>query len=89
MAEYIERESLLAEYDRVHIGPAGGARKLIEDAPAADVVPVKHGRWEQKDMFARYHWMHTCSVCGNPVYDKTKLYNYCPYCGARMDLKGE
>ena len=40
MAEYIEREALLAEYDRVHIGAAGGARKLIEDAPAADVAPV-------------------------------------------------
>lgn len=40
MAEYIERQALLAEYDRVHVGPPGGARKLIEEAPAADVVPV-------------------------------------------------
>jgi hypothetical protein len=44
MAEFIERESLLAEYDRVHVGPPGGARKLIEEAPAADVVPVVHCR---------------------------------------------
>ena len=29
----IERERLLAEYDRVHVGPPGGARKLIEEAP--------------------------------------------------------
>lgn len=48
--EYIEREALLAEYDRVHVGPPGGARKLIAKAPAADVVEVvrckdckKHG----------------------------------------------
>ena len=40
MAEYIEREALIAEYDRVHIGAAGGARKLMIDAPAADVVEV-------------------------------------------------
>ena len=40
MAEYIERQALLAEYDRVHVGPPGGARKLIEEAIAADVVPV-------------------------------------------------
>ena len=40
MAEYIERDALIAEYDRVHVGPPGGARKLIEEAPAADVVPV-------------------------------------------------
>jgi hypothetical protein len=36
--EYIERNALIAEYDRIHIGPAGGARKLMVDAPAADVV---------------------------------------------------
>lgn len=40
MAEYIEREALLAEYDKAHKGLAGGARKLIADAPAADVVEV-------------------------------------------------
>jgi hypothetical protein len=40
MAEYIERETLIAEYDRVHIGEAGGARKLMVEAPAADVVEV-------------------------------------------------
>ena len=40
MAEYIDREALIAEYDRVHQGPAGGARKLMVDAPAADVVEV-------------------------------------------------
>lgn len=47
--EYIERNALIAEYDRVHIGAPGGARKLMVDAPAADVVEVvrcedcKHG----------------------------------------------
>lgn len=40
MPEYIEREALIAEYDRVHKGPAGGARKLMVEAPAADVVEV-------------------------------------------------
>lgn len=38
--EYIEREALIAEYDRVHIGESGGARKLMVDATAADVVEV-------------------------------------------------
>ena len=49
--EYIERNALIAEYDRVHVGALGGARKLMVDAPAADVVEVvrckdckKHGR---------------------------------------------
>ena len=35
--ELIDRKALLAEYDRVHIGEPGKARKLIEDAPEAVV----------------------------------------------------
>lgn len=35
MKELIDRNALIAEYDRVHIGPPGGARKLMEDAPTA------------------------------------------------------
>ena len=38
--DYISREYLLAEYDRQHQGPPGGARKIIAEAPAADVVEV-------------------------------------------------
>ena len=38
--DYISREEILAEYDRQHKGPSGGARKMIETWPAADVVPV-------------------------------------------------
>ena len=76
---YIEREALLAEYDRVHVGAPGGARKLIEDAPAADVAPVVHGWW----VGGAYDFC--CSACGvyqNAYTGRTK---YCPNCGARMD----
>ena len=45
MPEYVEREPLLVEYDRVHEGPPGRARELIANAPAVDVAPVRHGRW--------------------------------------------
>ena len=41
MNDYISREWLLAEYDRRHKGPPGGARQMIEEAPAADVRPVR------------------------------------------------
>lgn len=40
MAELIDREELIAEYDIVHVGKPGGARKLMEKAPAVDAVPV-------------------------------------------------
>lgn len=40
MARYTDIDKLIAEYDRVHVGPAGGARKLMVEAPIADVVEV-------------------------------------------------
>lgn len=41
MDDLISRSALLAEYDRVHVGHPGGARKLIEAAPAVQRwIPV-------------------------------------------------
>ena len=40
-ADLISRAYVLAEYDRQHKGPPGGARKIIEDAPAVDAIPVE------------------------------------------------
>ena len=34
----IDADELLAEYDRHHKGPAGGARKMIEDAPTIRTI---------------------------------------------------
>jgi hypothetical protein len=39
MARYIDADKLIEEYDRVHIGAPGGARKLMVEAPTVDVVP--------------------------------------------------
>lgn len=84
--EYIERGALIAEYDRVHVGTPGGARKLMVDAPAADVVEVVHGKWNEDE----HPFCNVCMECGL-VIDRTctklnsgKL-NYCPNCGAKMD----
>ena len=41
MNDLISRKALLAEYDRVHVGEPGGARKLIEEAPEVQMwIPV-------------------------------------------------
>lgn len=62
-------------------------RRLLS-IPAADVAPVRHGRWQYNTDF--YIWC--CSECGeNPhkgtgvVTTAEKLPAYCPNCGARMD----
>lgn len=60
MAEYIEREALIAEYDRVHVGAPGGARKLMAEAPAVDVV----SREELIDAFEEYISEMTVSKWG-------------------------
>ena len=91
--EYIERNALIAEYDRVHIGPPGGARKLMEDAPTADVAEVKHGEWKNVPPYrawsGEYLKGQECSVChsffiseGNTPYSN---HPYCCECGAKMD----
>lgn len=81
MAEYIEREALIAEYDKAHKGPAGGARKLMVEAPAVDVVKVKHGKWEKANSCV--FPVFKCSLCGLSV--ATGKTYYCPNCGAKMD----
>lgn len=64
-------------------------RRLLS-IPAADVVPVRHGRW------IRPHWKNSnyccdCSECGGEAmhrdyqWDKNGIYPICPNCGARMD----
>ena len=66
MAEYIEREALLAAYDKAHKGPPGGARKLMEEAPAVDVVPVGvlgQIRWE-RDTAMQQLEEHGVPFCG-------------------------
>ena len=60
MAEYIEREALIAEYDRVHVGAPGGERKLMVEAPAVDVV----SREELIDAFEEYISEMTVSKWG-------------------------
>ncbi len=81
--EYIERAALLTEYDRVHIGPPGGARKLIEEAPAADVVEVVHSAWVwTEEGEADYDKYWACPICNEKSYIH---HNFCPNCGAKMD----
>lgn len=40
MSDLISRSALLARYDRIHVGAPGAARKMIEEAPTIDAVPV-------------------------------------------------
>ena len=83
MSDLISRAWVLAEYDRQHQGPPGGARKIMEEAPAVDAVPVVHGEWTTKRT-RRHDGEWYCSVCEyEPIVFIVS--NYCPNCGAIMD----
>lgn len=57
---------------------------LVNDAPAADVVPVVHGDWLLRHIGVGHYW--ECSVCHtNPCIYVTEHTKFCPNCGAKMD----
>lgn len=103
MAEYIERESLLTKAIKEKKFVFQTADLLneevivrtvykdlfefIQSIPAADVEPVRHGRWIHTDLSARWTGKDECSKCGYHEYDRSDLshLNYCPNCGAKMD----
>ena len=87
MPEYIEREKVLSK-----AAPAEGCFSDMISTydvvmlPAADVAPVRHGRWEKQN------GLYSCSECGKTCpYDVQAdvieywACNYCPHCGAKMD----
>lgn len=67
-------------------------RGKLEDMPAADVVPVRHGKWLSVEEYAKKigaiskytdGWVF-CSECGQQSR-RFYGYGYCPNCGERMD----
>lgn len=82
MAEYIDLETALREAEsRIMWGASSTAvYESIRDATAADVAPVRHGRW----MAYSDCGVTRCSVCDWSI-EECVDYKYCPNCGARMD----
>ena len=88
MAEYIERESAIKSLlndspEQVRYSREDAA-DCIRYMDAEDVAPVRHGRWINHTMIDG-HIHAECSEC-----HKVRIIdNFCPNCGAKMDLKGE
>jgi hypothetical protein len=101
MNDYISRDNVLRKFiegdghddDRFTEGynfAVQEHREEVKKIPAADVQPVKRGRWIgiyeycEKNGYVPsgmgiYYW---CSECDKA---EQKTSNFCPNCGARMD----
>ena len=105
MAEYINRESLIKRFcercnEEMSESPCEPsdcfAKEVIKTIPAADVAPVRHGRWEFVKKVGVTN-IYKCSLCGrieftneSPFYNvKEKMKELYPYCncGAKMGLE--
>ena len=92
MKEYIEREAVLNVL-KIARGHCSFAYEEITRLSAADVAPVRHGRWLTTDAYPHHLY---CSVCYKTYAKNAKWVNeldlptnYCPNCGARMDKEDE
>lgn len=64
----------------------------VADAPTVDAVEAVHGRWNPRPhhkfnspgRLIKYCDLYYCSECGTER-PMVPPYNYCPYCGAKMD----
>lgn len=91
--EYISREAALksiCEYcpeigkcadTNVHCTEYVGIKAI----PAADVAPVRHGKWIPKNADGSWR-VDTCSSCKKDTHyvRYSPQYCYCPNCGAKM-----
>ena len=71
-----------------------GIDVYVENMPATDVQPVKHGRWIDCTFYDPYeksydqYFEFKCSYCGHIINNKPNDDNwYCGHCGA--DMRGD
>lgn len=59
--------------------------KWLNEQPTVDAEPVRHGRWNTSlDGITPF-----CTECGRTHHLWTRLPDYCPNCGAKMDGEAE
>lgn len=75
--DYISREAALKA---IYTSTAPALE--VKAMPAADVAPVRHGKWERTEG----NPYPSCSECGCESLSRADR-PYCQFCGAKMDGK--
>ena len=57
----------------------------LQNIPAEDAKPVRHGKWIEKPYL--FGTTKYCSCCGDNYGMPHGVFNFCPNCGAKMDLE--
>ena len=89
MDEYINREAVYEDFEKCNSEnpkwTPSRVKTLIARQKAADVAPMRHGRWEYRK---------PCPACGENRFKGLDADiwadwepPYCPNCGAKMDLE--
>ena len=79
MAEYIEREAAIDACFNGWNNNAHDCAENIRSIPAADVRPVRRGRW-----ITRPYMMGQTEYCSRCGENYGRKHNFCPNCGADM-----
>ena len=83
MDEYIDREAAQTscrKYSFAESYDAFAVDCILKAIPAADVAPVRHGRWEKTADGAAL-----CTACKRKMNPSQYGYAFCSLCGAKMD----
>ena len=78
--KYIDAVSAATIIAEKHGIPLADLVDTFAEIPAADVSPVRHGRWLCADTDTEQFFL--CNRCKKKEYWES---NYCPNCGCRMD----
>lgn len=89
MAEYVTKEQVLDWFRPYgHMDEPIPFETMVSDLrgmPAADVAPVRHGRWIVKG-YVCGETEYQCSECKETEWrTSASRLKYCPFCGAKMD----
>ena len=84
--EYIEREMAIETLYYNTDETCSAVVPDFEAIPAADVAPVVHGHFihDGQRFAGGVDWWH-CGSCGALASGIETRFNYCPWCGAKMD----
>ena len=89
MNRYIDADDFRREVWRLSASPLNewdtwGVLSVLDRTPTADVAPIGHAHWIERNDKSYLEGLFECSNCSE--FNRWRA-TYCPDCGAKMDGK--